>query len=759
MMNLVESLSPPSTIHSWSAASSTASISYVIEPSSRGWDADPSFHGSVHTATVAVCIVLVIFVVVLGTFGNGLVLLSAIQSRRRKLRSNFDVLIYNLAGADFLICSCLSPTYLYLLFSDPPSPTVFCGGFLFCCATCGLISLLTLVAIALHRHSRVRKVRGALTTTKTALILLAIYAVSLAGALGGTLHVTLGWTNGKVEEAVKGQSQESSLVSLNGEENSSENAERSFSREFYSYKDSTSEKSPMVDITSYEDSYNNCQITLNSEDILSNNVVVFFISPIVIFSFMAILISYVSIAKAVRLQTRLRTQSLLQPMSSNNDSSSLGKTGQSESQALSTPPSHFEYCEGNGDQMYNKPNKISNAINIELHHQSDMQLFPTTDIPTTKPILSSIKTPAKSEPSHSSIVYNTLKQTNCHGWTQLTPFSKEKLKQAGMSPAPSTTLKHCPCCSCAVALDRENKAVSMCFVVVIIITLCWLPLVASHLVELFTGQSIIIYQVKLCGIALVFLNSALDPYMYAQNSGGMKQRYGRIFWDMLRCECGPPVTSSKQKLPVILSPASVGGNKKRRNEDRQSTRNNVLKNNGAESMFFLQPSKNILVKKSLNTINKSTLASVEHEKRFECSENYHQQQHHHQKHRQKYEQKQHPQQLPQKQCLVERDQHPTQHQQHQSELVVNKNRKPTKHSTMAKSYSNNSLNFNHKKRTPLHALQSLDSSASQRQLRREQCDLNGERKQHQNSQTGVRMLVHTTCCLASSPDDQSLIGS
>ena len=37
------------------------------------WD----FHGSVHTATLAVCTVLVIFILLLGAGGNGLVLLSA----------------------------------------------------------------------------------------------------------------------------------------------------------------------------------------------------------------------------------------------------------------------------------------------------------------------------------------------------------------------------------------------------------------------------------------------------------------------------------------------------------------------------------------------------------------------------------------------------------------------------------------------------------------------------------------------------------
>uniref|UniRef100_A0A2C9LSH7 G-protein coupled receptors family 1 profile domain-containing protein n=1 Tax=Biomphalaria glabrata TaxID=6526 RepID=A0A2C9LSH7_BIOGL len=358
------------------------------------WDPSVQFHGTVHTATLAVCTVLVIFVVILGTFGNGLVILSALQCR--KLRSNFEVLVFNLAGADLIICLCLSPTFLFLLFSDPPSPREFCGGYLFATTTCGLLSLLTLVAIAAHRQSWLKgRVKGSLSTLKTAFIIGAVYTVGVGTAVGGTLHVTVAWS----------------------------------------------------------DTYTDCRYVMNSSDVKSNNVVLFFISPVVIVSIIIIVTSYSAVAKAVRVQTYLRVKSL---------------------QPLLKPA------------FYKPIQSPSNA-----------------DTSTSAPEV------------QQSILENT---------------SGKKL----------SSLRHCSCCNCMAALDKENKAVTMCLLVILIISLCWTPLVVSHFIELISGQSIIVYQVKLCGIALIFLNSALNPYMYAQGNGRSKQRYGRFLWDMVRCDCRIP---------------------------------------------------------------------------------------------------------------------------------------------------------------------------------------------------------------------------
>lgn len=358
-------------------------------------DGDPSFHGSVHTATLTVCTVLVMFVVILGTFGNGVVLLSALQCRKR--RSNVDLLIFHLAGTDFIICSCVSPTFLYLLFSNPHSTREFCGGLLFASTTCGLLSLLTLAAIAAHRGSRVRgRIKSGLGTVTTACILTAIYLVSVCTSLGGTLHVTLSWA----------------------------------------------------------ESYTTCQAVMNSGDITITNIVLYFISPIVIIAFFIIFVCYCYIARAIRIQTYLRVKAL-QPFLKSADFSAMQTSSQND--------------------KYKTPPEVQN-------------------------------------------------------------ISKEKFVSSMMLTR-SEPLKHCSCCTCLAALDRENKAITMCFVVTLVLALCWTPLVISHFIEIMAGQSITLYQVKLCGIALVFLNSALNPYMYAPSNGRMRKRYGRFFWDILHCDC------------------------------------------------------------------------------------------------------------------------------------------------------------------------------------------------------------------------------
>ncbi|GFS02915.1 G protein-coupled receptor 75 [Elysia marginata] len=439
---------PNSNVSSGSGSSRSISTVHDVKHDANGpvgmsavADWDPSFHGSVHTATMAVCTVLVIFVVVLGTFGNGLVLITALQCRR--LRSNFDVFVYNLAGADFIVCSCLAPTFLFLLFSSPPpAARPLCGGFLFVSVLCGLASLLTLLAIACHRQSRVTgRAKGALTARRTAAILGVIYVVSSATALGGTLHATLSWPDGQTS----------------------------------------------------------CQAVINSSHVTSNNVILFFVTPVVSVSCVTILVSYCIIARAVRTQSYLRVKAL-QPL--------LQTTGYSRLTHSSEDP------QGAG------PNKTSPPC-------SDMkQVLLEAGV---SPDSSKTQTP---EPS------------SLHTTTKPSIRSDKRER-----------LRHCTCCSCMAALDKENKAISMCLVVILIIALCWTPLVVSHVIELFTGDSIILYQVKLCGIALVFLNSALDPYMYAQNCSRSSSRYASFLWEVFRCECRLPRHSKRNlRSKTSISP-------------------------------------------------------------------------------------------------------------------------------------------------------------------------------------------------------------
>jgi hypothetical protein len=64
----------------------------------------PAFVGTVHTASLAVCTVLVIFVLLMGCIGNSMVIYAAVKKKR--IRTNFDVLILNLTGSDFISTYC-----------------------------------------------------------------------------------------------------------------------------------------------------------------------------------------------------------------------------------------------------------------------------------------------------------------------------------------------------------------------------------------------------------------------------------------------------------------------------------------------------------------------------------------------------------------------------------------------------------------------------------------------------------------------------
>lgn len=335
------------------------------------------FKGHVHTASLAVCTVLIIFVLLLGCVGNGIVLLSALKWK--KLRTNFDVLVLNLAGADFLTCTCLAPIFMFLLYSDPPTPVTFCGSILFMGTISGMLSLLTLVAIALHRLSRViGRARGSLTLKRTGIILGMIWIVSLSVSLGGTLHVTLDWN----------------------------------------------------------EQSGTCQPIINSPNRFQQNFVLFFLAPVTIVSFVVITLSYAVICWTVHKQGRFIPESGSSPK------------------------------------------------------------FPGD--------------------SHDS---------------QTSEFLRES-PQKGCSPVP----RHCCTCSSQAFVNKDNKALTMCLVVIFTMGLCWGPLIISQFIEIITGESIILYQVKLCGIALVFLNSALDPYIYAQHIGQMKHRYSRCFNSLVTCK-------------------------------------------------------------------------------------------------------------------------------------------------------------------------------------------------------------------------------
>lgn len=344
-------------------------------------DITKSLTGCIHTATLAVCTVLVIFVLFLGCAGNGVVLFNALTTKKH--RHMCDLFVINLAGADFISCTCLSPMFIFLLFSDSDIPKVFCASILFLGVTSGLLSLLTLVTIAIHRRCRVvGLLRKSLSLLKVSVVVGIIWLISLSFATACTVHIILTWN---------------------------------------------------------EQTINECQNVIDNPSSKGSNFVLYYLSPVIIASLVIIGTCYGTIARAA--------------------------TGQRHYGHIVSPERGVE-CEP--------------GVKCDGSETGNQQFVtPTTD--------------------------------KC------------------ASPVRDSRA------------DNGNKALIMCVVVTLTVSLCWGPLIMSEFVEMFSGASIILYQVKLCGIALIFLNSALNPYLYGQNNSKIKHRYIRMLYNFARCEYSFPV--------------------------------------------------------------------------------------------------------------------------------------------------------------------------------------------------------------------------
>lgn len=76
---------------------------------------------------------------------------------------------------------------------------------------------------------------------------------------------------------------------------------------------------------------------------------------------------------------------------------------------------------------------------------------------------------------------------------------------------------------CFSMVDKETRILYL--VAILVASFCWAPILIAHILTLSTGESLVLYQLKLCGIALVFLNSALHPYIYTEHGWRLKHRY------------------------------------------------------------------------------------------------------------------------------------------------------------------------------------------------------------------------------------------
>ena len=340
---------------------------------------------SIHIATLCVCSILILFVTVLGSFGNGLILYSAVQCN--KLRCNLDLLITNLAGVDLVICTVLAPIFLYMMFATSHSiPGELCASLQFMGMLCTLISLETLDVIAIHRQARViRHIKASMSTVQALIVILCLWVVSLCVAVAGLLHLLSYWP-----------------------------------------PDAST-----------------CLPVINGPDRTKHNVVLFYMGPVCVLSFMIIILSYMVIACVVQKQSRVKR----------------------------------------------------NAAALIMKKQY------------ASPVLS-----------------NSFQPTDAY-------------IQCNKANINATLTKNPPHQAAQFAMDKESKAMTMCLVVTVTVLLCWAPLITSQVIEFFIGESLVLHQVKMCGIALVFLNSALDPYVYAQHNNILKQKTSKLYQAVIACQC------------------------------------------------------------------------------------------------------------------------------------------------------------------------------------------------------------------------------
>ncbi|XP_062864568.1 probable G-protein coupled receptor 75 [Trichomycterus rosablanca] len=114
--------------------------------------------------------------------------------------------------------------------------------------------------------------------------------------------------------------------------------------------------------------------------------------------------------------------------------------------------------------------------------------------------------------------YNKLQHVQTH------PF----IKRSGqpLVPGAATGVACCRMVSTAnFFTTKDSKAVVTCVVIVLSVLLCCLPMgVALTQDVLSPKNSFVHYQFELCGFALIFLKSGINPFVYSRNSAGLRRR-------------------------------------------------------------------------------------------------------------------------------------------------------------------------------------------------------------------------------------------
>ncbi|MFT7806022.1 putative G-protein coupled receptor 75 [Arapaima gigas] len=138
--------------------------------------------------------------------------------------------------------------------------------------------------------------------------------------------------------------------------------------------------------------------------------------------------------------------------------------------------------------------------------------------------------------------YNKLQHIQTHPYTR-------NSGPAQAQPAGSDST----CCqltsSVNLATAKDSRAVATCVVIVFSLLLCCLPMAISLARDALVPPSGFgLYQFQLCGFALVFLKSGINPFVYSRNSAGLRRRG---LWCLQCVALGLPCHGRKTRLRAV----------------------------------------------------------------------------------------------------------------------------------------------------------------------------------------------------------------
>ena len=396
---------------------------------------DNKFDADVSEIGKGVVCAVTCLTILFGTFGNAMSFYPGFRCKR--LRSNFDVLLINLAATDLIVCSILAPVFLYLLFSVPQNLTLFCPSLLFTSSVCVVSSLVTLVTIALHRQARVIwHSKASVTDRQMAFILVFLWILSIAMSFAGTVH-TETFTDWGVQKE-------------------------------------------------------SCLPVINSGVKHRSNLIAFFIGPLCALSLLLMIAAYGTVVYAVQIRKKVRRTS---------------------------SPS------------------IDRHRTLNLTHANAWRL----------------------EKSESG------KRSDEKLWKHEASQSAKRADEKLDTVTNDRSSKHQPTYTVEISESLSFNAMRTCLLVTLTHLVCWAPMIIIQWVELAFGESFMLFQFKICGIAFVLLNSALNPYLYAPHSGRLKYHIYKIKVKLLKCSC----TSKKRNEIKALGEGSVDANLKKSSHDRK----------------------------------------------------------------------------------------------------------------------------------------------------------------------------------------------